>query len=92
MIFRWLSTRYIRGIYGAAEKCNMGFNVTEFRNIGNESGSSSLVLSRKYMEYMFDLAMKIALKGIRWNMMTVTFPFTTFMASIRRVEERIDGF
>ena len=46
VIFRWLSTRY-RGFMGLWEKCNMDFNVTEFRNIGNESGSARAILVKK---------------------------------------------
>ncbi len=48
VISHWLSTRYTIDFMGLWEKMhNPDFNVTEFRNIRNESGSNGFVLSRK---------------------------------------------
>ncbi len=48
MISHWLSTRYTIQFIGLWEKMhNNNFNVTEFRNIRNESGSNGFVLSCK---------------------------------------------
>ena len=48
VIFHWLSTRYTIEFMGLWEKMhNPDFNVTEFRNIKNESGSNGFVLSSK---------------------------------------------
>ena len=48
VISHWLSTRYTIEFMGLWEKLhNPGFNVTEFRNIRNESGSNGFVLSSK---------------------------------------------
>ena len=48
VISHWLSTRYTIEFMGLWEKMsNPDFNVTEFRNIRNESGSNGFVLSSK---------------------------------------------
>lgn len=48
VISHWLSTRYTIEFMGLWEKMhNPDFNVTEFRNIRNESGSNGFVLSGK---------------------------------------------
>ena len=48
VISHWLSTRYTIEFMGLWEKMhNPDFNVTEFRNIKNESGSNGFVLSSK---------------------------------------------
>ena len=48
VISHWLSTRYTIEFMGLWEKMhNPGFNVTEFRNIKNESGSNGFILSGK---------------------------------------------
>jgi hypothetical protein len=48
VISHWLSTRYTIEFMGLWEKINNpGFNVTEFSNIRNESGSNGFVLSSK---------------------------------------------
>jgi len=48
VISHWLSTRYTIEFIGLWEKMhNNDFNVTEFRNIRNESGSNAFVLSCK---------------------------------------------
>lgn len=48
VISHWLSTRYTIEFMGLWEKThNPDFNVTEFRNIKNESGSNGFVLSGK---------------------------------------------
>ena len=48
VISHWLSTRYTIEFMGLWEKLhNPGFNVTEFSNIRNESGSNGFVLSSK---------------------------------------------
>jgi len=48
VISHWLSTRYTIEFIGLWEKMhNLNFNVTEFRNIRNESGSNGFVLSCK---------------------------------------------
>ena len=48
VISHWLSTRYTVEFIGLWEKIhNPNFNVTEFRNIKNESGSNGYVLSGK---------------------------------------------
>jgi hypothetical protein len=48
VIAHWLSTRYTIEFMGLWEKMhNPDFNVTEFRNIRNESGSNSFILSSK---------------------------------------------
>ena len=48
VISHWLSTRYTIEFIGLWEKMhNNDFNVTEFRNIRNESGSNGFVLSCK---------------------------------------------
>lgn len=48
VISHWLSTRYTIEFMGLWEKMhNPDFNVTEFRNIKNESGSNGFVLSAK---------------------------------------------
>ena len=48
VISHWLSTRYTIEFMGLWEKMhNLNFNVTEFRNIKNESGSNGFVLSAK---------------------------------------------
>lgn len=48
VISHWLSTRYTVEFIGLWEKIhNPNFNVTEFRNIRNESGSNGYVLSSK---------------------------------------------
>ena len=48
VISHWLSTRYTIEFMGLWEKMhNPVFNVTEFRNIKNESGSNGFVLSSK---------------------------------------------
>lgn len=49
VISHWLSTRYTIEFMGLWEKMhNPDFNVTEFRNIRNESGSNSFILSSKH--------------------------------------------
>jgi hypothetical protein len=46
VIIKWLSTRYTIEFMGIWEKCNNpNFNVTEFGNIKNESGSQSFFLT-----------------------------------------------
>jgi hypothetical protein len=52
VISHWLSTRYTVEFMGAWEKLhNPDFNVTEFSNIRNESGSNGFVLtSRQWLE------------------------------------------
>ena len=48
VISHWLSTRYTVEFIGLWEKMNnQNFNVTEFRNIKNNSGSNGYVLSSK---------------------------------------------
>jgi len=48
VISHWLSTRYTIEFMGLWEKMhNPDFNVTEFRNIKNESGSNGFILSSK---------------------------------------------
>ena len=48
VISHWLSTRYTIEFMGLWEKLhNPGFNVTEFRNIKNESGSNGFILFSK---------------------------------------------
>jgi hypothetical protein len=48
VISHWLSTRYTVEFMGAWEKLhNQSFNVTEFSNIRNESGSNGFVLTSK---------------------------------------------
>jgi hypothetical protein len=48
VISHWLSTRYTIEFMGLWEKMhNPDFNVTEFRNIRNESGSNGFILSSK---------------------------------------------
>jgi hypothetical protein len=48
VISHWLSTRYTIEFMGLWERINNpGFNVTEFSNIRNESGSNGFVLSSK---------------------------------------------
>ena len=48
VISHWLSTRYTIEFMGLWEKMhNPNFNVTEFRNIKNQSGSNGFVLSSK---------------------------------------------
>ena len=48
VISHWLSTRYTVDFMGLWEKMhNPNFNVTEFSNIRNESGSNGFVLSSK---------------------------------------------
>jgi hypothetical protein len=48
VISHWLSTRYTVEFIGLWEKMNnLAFNVTEFSNIKNESGSNGFVLSAK---------------------------------------------
>ena len=48
VISHWLSTRYTVEFMGLWEKMNNPlFNVTEFSNIRNESGSNGFVLSAK---------------------------------------------
>ncbi|NQT76640.1 MAG: KilA-N domain-containing protein [Bacteroidetes bacterium] len=48
VISHWLSTRYTIDFMGLWEKMhNPNFNVTEFRNIRNESGSNGFILSSK---------------------------------------------
>ena len=48
VISHWLSTRYTVEFMGLWEKMNNPlFNVTEFSNIKNESGSNGFVLSAK---------------------------------------------
>ena len=48
VISHWLSTRYTIEFMGLWEKMhNPDFNVTEFRNIKNESGSNAFILSSK---------------------------------------------
>jgi hypothetical protein len=48
VISHWLSTRYTIEFIGIWEKLhNPDFNVTEFRNIKNESGSNGFILSSK---------------------------------------------
>ncbi len=48
VISHWLSTRYTIEFMGIWEQFNNpDFNVTEFRNIKNESGSNGFVLSSK---------------------------------------------
>jgi hypothetical protein len=48
VISHWLSTRYTIEFMGLWEKLhNPDFNVTEFRNIKNESGSNGFILSSK---------------------------------------------
>ncbi len=48
VISHWLSTRYTIEFMGLWEKMhNPNFNVTEFRNIKNESGSNGFILSGK---------------------------------------------
>ena len=48
VISHWLSTRYCIEFMGLWEKMhNHNFNVTEFRNIKNESGSNGFILSSK---------------------------------------------
>lgn len=49
VISHWLSTRYTIEFMGLWEKMyNPDFNVTEFRNIRNESGSNGFILSSKH--------------------------------------------
>jgi len=46
VISHWLSTRYTVEFMGLWEQMhNLNFNVTEFRNIKNESGSNGYILS-----------------------------------------------
>jgi len=48
VISHWLSTKYAIEFMGAWEKLhNIDFNVTEFSNIKNESGSNGFILSTK---------------------------------------------
>ncbi len=48
VISHWMSTRYTIEFMGLWEKMhNPNFNVTEFRNIKNESGSNGFILSSK---------------------------------------------
>jgi KilA domain-containing protein len=48
VISHWMSTRYTIEFMGLWEKMhNPNFNVTEFRNIRNESGSNGFILSSK---------------------------------------------
>jgi len=48
VISHWMSTRYAVDFMGIWEKINnINFNVTEFSNIKNESGSQSFVLTTK---------------------------------------------
>jgi len=48
VISHWLSTKYCIEFMGLWEKMhNPDFNVTEFRNIRNESGSNGFILSSK---------------------------------------------
>jgi len=48
VISHWLSTRYTIEFMGIWEQLhNLNFNVTEFRNIKNESGSNGYILSSK---------------------------------------------
>lgn len=48
VISHWLSTRYTIEFIGLWEKMhNPDFNITEFRNIKNESGSNGFILSSK---------------------------------------------
>ncbi len=48
VISHWLSTRYTVEFMGLWEQIhNSNFNVTEFRNIKNESGSNGYILSGK---------------------------------------------
>ncbi len=48
VISHWMSTRYTIEFMGLWEKMhNPDFNVTEFRNIRNESGSNGFILSSK---------------------------------------------
>jgi len=50
VISHWLSTRYTVEFMGLWEKMNNPiFNVTEFSNIKNESGSNGFVLSGKHL-------------------------------------------
>lgn len=49
VISHWLSTKYTIEFMGLWEKMhNPDFNVTEFRNIRNESGSNGFILSSKH--------------------------------------------
>lgn len=48
VISHWMSTRYTIDFMGLWEKMhNQNFNVTEYRNIRNESGSNGFILSSK---------------------------------------------
>jgi hypothetical protein len=48
VISHWMSTRYTIEFMGLWEKIhNPNFNVTEFRNIKNESGSNGYIVSSK---------------------------------------------